>query len=207
MLQHREKIKHELVANMRHRSQGRWVGVSRAQPAASAQPSASESVPGSPSSARRQGTAPAAKASPAKTSDAGDDDSRSAHPSLAEEEEEPQVKGEDIENTEVIQKILEGLRGEAFQTARDIGLVLLCQYDGIDHPIATIKTHVFPLQSEEASELFRQGQLRTGPLARQKDETMLSYAGIRPVTRKCRFQNLCELICLSSYLGFRALSS
>ena len=73
---------------------------------------------------RRQGTAPAAKASPAKTSDAGDDDSQSAHPSLAEEEEEePRVKGEDIENTEVLHKILEGLRGEAFQISACVSMM------------------------------------------------------------------------------------
>ena len=37
----------------------------------------------------------------------------------------------------------------------------------------------FLLQSQEASELFRVGQLRTGPLSRQQGESMLSYVSRR----------------------------
>ena len=56
VLQHRERAKRELATAQKIRSQRWWVGSSRAQPAASWRNSASESVPASLSSARRQGT-------------------------------------------------------------------------------------------------------------------------------------------------------
>ena len=66
--------------------------------------------------------------------------------------------------SECASKILEGLREDAFSIARDIGLQRLLLPDGIEHLI----------ESEEASELFRQGQLIAGPLAKQQGEPMLS---------------------------------
>ncbi|CAE7239872.1 unnamed protein product, partial [Symbiodinium natans] len=48
-------------------------------------------------------------------------------------------------------------------------------YDGIDHLIEASQRQVFPLQSEEALELFRVGQQQDGPRSRQSDESMLSY--------------------------------
>ena len=51
----------------------------------------------------------------------------------------------------------------------------LLRYDGRDHLVEEIRKQAFPLQSEEASELFRQGQLITGPLAKQPGEPMLWY--------------------------------
>ena len=63
--------------------------------------------------------------------------------------------------------------------ARDIGLESLSKYDGIEHLIEATQRQVFPLQSEEASELFRVGQQEDGPLSRQSDETMLSYMNRR----------------------------
>ena len=76
---------------------------------------------------------------------------------------------EEFDMSDCVQKILEGLRGDAFCIARDIGLDRLLRYDGIDHLVEEIRKQAFPLQSEEASELFRQGQLLTGPLARRAD--------------------------------------
>ena len=89
------------------------------------------------------------------------------------------VKVEELDMSDCVQKILEGLRGDAFCIARDIGLERLLQYDGIDHLVEEIRKQAFPLQSEEASELSRQGQLITGPLAKQPGEPMLSYIARR----------------------------
>ena len=55
--------------------------------------------------------------------------------------------------------------------ARDIRLDKLLKPGGIDHLIEEIRRQAFPLHSEEASELFRQGQHLTGTL----DEPMPSY--------------------------------
>ena len=88
-----------------------------------------------------------------------------------EDEQQPQYPdGEEDE---------EGLRGDAFLVARDVGLERLTQQDGIDLLIQKVKEHTFPLQGEEASELFRQGQLLTGPLSKQPGEPMLSYISRR----------------------------
>ena len=65
-----------------------------------------------------------------------------------------------MDMADAVQKMLEGLQGEAFLVARDIDLERLCRNDGL-------KQHAFPLRSQKASELFRQGKLRTGPLSRQ----------------------------------------
>ena len=69
------------------------------------------------------------------------------------------VSDTDVEMSECVSKILEGLRGGAVSIARDIGLVRLLKPDGINHLMEQIRQQAFPLQYEEASELFRQGQL------------------------------------------------
>ena len=89
------------------------------------------------------------------------------------------VSDADVDMSECVSKILEGLRGGAFSIARDIGLERLLKPDGIDHLIEQIRQQAFPLQSEEASELFRQGQLLSGSLAKQQGEPTLSYIARR----------------------------
>ena len=84
-----------------------------------------------------------------------------------------------MDMADAVQKVLEGLRGEALLIARDIGLERLCRNDGLEHLIEMVKQHAFPLRSQEASELFRPGQVRTGPLSRQAGEGMLSYVNRR----------------------------
>ncbi|OLP87405.1 hypothetical protein AK812_SmicGene31376 [Symbiodinium microadriaticum] len=136
--------------------------------------------------------------------DDGDAGAIPSHPSQVEDEDgsigdraftEPvmptmaDVSEEDIDMSECVSKILEGLRGDAFSIARDIGLNRLLKPDGIDHLIEQIRQQAFPLQSEEASEFFRQGQLLSGPLAKQSGEPMLSYIA----RRKRWWSTLCEL--------------
>ena len=89
------------------------------------------------------------------------------------------VRDSDLDMSDAVQKTLEGLRGDAFLIARDIGLERLLKHDGIDLLIQKVKEQAFPLQGEEASELFRQGQLLTGPLSKQSGEPMLSYISRR----------------------------
>ena len=79
----------------------------------------------------------------------------------------------------LVNKVLEGLRGDAFEIARDIGLEDLTASDGLKLLITRIRQHVFPRAQEEAKELFRAGQKAHGPLARQPQESMLSFVSRR----------------------------
>ena len=64
-------------------------------------------------------------------------------------------------------RVLEGLRGDAFLVARDMGLETLVAKGGLDELVERIRKMVFPRATEEARELFRTGQRVGGPLARQ----------------------------------------
>ena len=77
---------------------------------------------------------------------------------------EEQMAGEvDTLRAELVQKVLEGLRGDAYLAAQDLGVERLMREDGIDELIQVIKRMTFPLQSLEAKELFRAGQQNSGP--------------------------------------------
>ena len=80
---------------------------------------------------------------------------------------------------ETVLRVLEGLRGDAFQKAKDIGISALSQPNGLRTLIAEIKAMVFPLGTLEAQALFRSGQAIRGPLSRQDGESVVSYIGRR----------------------------
>ena len=80
--------------------------------------------------------------------------------------------------SEMVQKVLEGLREEAFELARDIGVDVLTQLGGLRKFVEKLRDIVFPRASEEARELFKVGQ-KPGSLARQNGESMLSYVSRR----------------------------
>jgi len=83
---------------------------------------------------------------------------------------------------ELVTKVMEGLRGDAFLMAKDLGLSALMDVGpptGLELLVEKIKEHVFPLRSHEARELFRLGQQASGPLSRQSAETILSFIGRR----------------------------
>ena len=83
---------------------------------------------------------------------------------------------------ELVTKVMEGLRGDAFLMAKDLGLNALMDVGpptGLELLVERIKEHVFPLRSHEARELFRLGQQANGPLSRQSAETILSFIGRR----------------------------
>ena len=80
--------------------------------------------------------------------------------------------------TEVVQKFLEGLREEAFELARDIGVDVLTQPGGLRKFVDKLRDVVFPRACAQARELFKTGQ-KPGSLARQNQESMLSYVSRR----------------------------
>ena len=80
--------------------------------------------------------------------------------------------------TEMVQKVLEGLREEAFELARDIGVDVPTQPGGLRKFVDKLRDVVCPRASEEARELFKTGQ-KPGSLARQNQESMLSYVSRR----------------------------
>ena len=107
-----------------------------------------------------------------KTSDAGSVKSTAALP--MDESTSYAIKA----RTEMVHKVLEGLRDEAFELARDIGIEALTAPGGLRDFISRMRNVVFPRAAEEARELFRAGQ-RNGALARQGGESMLSYVSRR----------------------------
>ena len=82
------------------------------------------------------------------------------------------------DRTSVVHKVLEGLRGDAFLVARDLGLEKLISPGGLDLLVDRIRAMVFPRASEEARELFRAGQ-KIGVLSRQYGESITSYISRR----------------------------
>jgi len=55
------------------------------------------------------------------------------------------------------QKVVEGLRGEAFDVARDLGFDILCGEGRLEALVEAMRYAVFPLKEAEAKEPFRQG--------------------------------------------------
>ena len=80
--------------------------------------------------------------------------------------------------TDMVQKVLKGLRDEAFLLARDIGVDVLTQPGGLRKFVDKLRGVVFLRASEEARELFKTGQ-KPGSLACQNQESMLSYVSRR----------------------------
>ena len=107
-----------------------------------------------------------------KTSDAGSVESTAALP--MDESTSYAIKA----RTEMVHKVLEGLRDEAFELAWDIGIEALTAPGGLRDFISRMRNVVFPRAAEETRELFRAGQ-RNGALARQSGESMLSYVSRR----------------------------
>ena len=70
----------------------------------------------------------------------------------------------------VVGQIVDCLRGDAHQTAMDIGMKTL---------IAGIKKLAFPMSRHEAKTLLKVGQNTKGVMSRQKRESMLAYISRR----------------------------
>ena len=89
----------------------------------------------------------------------------------------------------VTARLVEGLQGDAFQVARDIGLSKLEGESGFELLCSRLRSVIFPLQKQEAKELLRLGQMSGSILSRQSGEPMSSYIS----RRKRWWQTLKEL--------------
>ena len=81
-------------------------------------------------------------------------------------------------------KVCDGLRGDAFVAAQEVGFDNLCEIlDGRPCGIDTLTNHmrgmVFPWTEHESKELFRQYYRPEGPLSRQNGEDMKQYVSRR----------------------------
>jgi hypothetical protein len=82
---------------------------------------------------------------------------------------------------EAVSKVVEGLRGEVFVVAHEVGLSELWQEatgnvpSGITTLISQMKETVFPLATHAAKEIFRQYCKPSGPFSRQIRESMKQY--------------------------------
>ena len=74
-----------------------------------------------------------------------------------------------------VTKIIEGLRDDAFTTAKDLGEKALYQENGVTLLIETIEKKLFPKRLQEALKMYKQGHLATGPLDRQPGEQFDSF--------------------------------
>ena len=89
---------------------------------------------------------------------------------------------------EAMSKVVDGLRGDAFIIAKEVGLDNIWDMgddhcaSGVDTLIQAIKLSVFPLTTYEAKELFRQYCKPSGSLSRQNGESMHQYVSRR---RRC----------------------
>ena len=96
---------------------------------------------------------------------------------------------------EAASKVVDGLRGDAFVVAQEVGFenlwspqeVAIDSGDdtakaGIEKLIEAMKASVFPLTNHEAKEMFRQYCKPTGSLSRQNGESMTQYISRR---RRC----------------------
>jgi hypothetical protein len=86
---------------------------------------------------------------------------------------------DDSEKRRAVNKVVEGLRGDAFDLAMDIGLARLMEDGGLTDLIALIRKTIFPIEAQEAKVLFALGQKPYGPMTRQSNESMVSYASRR----------------------------
>ena len=89
--------------------------------------------------------------------------------------ETPVLCPDEDERKKLGARVCEGLTGEAFKCAMDIGLTELGKQDGVPQLVAKLRTLIFPQQSSEARELYKIGQQKHGPLSRQQSESMTSY--------------------------------
>ena len=88
---------------------------------------------------------------------------------------------------EALSKVVDGLRGDAFVAAQEVGFDNLCEIvdgrpRGIDTLIHHMRGMVFPLTEHETTELFRQCCRPGGPLSTRNGESMKQYVSRR---RRC----------------------
>ena len=93
--------------------------------------------------------------------------------SIAEEDQKAQRLDQ------LVSKVIDGLSDEALKVAMDLTEEQLAATTAIDTLVAAMVEHVSKFKSDEARELFKAGSRTTGPLTRQRGETMSSYIARR----------------------------
>ena len=88
------------------------------------------------------------------------------------------------DRTRVMSQIIDGLRGDAADIARDIGDEQILKEDGLTVLTEALRQHVFPRKEAEAKLLYRHGHKHKGLLTRQAGEPVANY-----VTRRRRWWN------------------
>ena len=66
----------------------------------------------------------------------------------------------------IINQVVDGLRGDALQTAQDLGISELIKDDGLNILVKSMTAMVFPQKNLEAKELYDVGHQKTGILCR-----------------------------------------
>ena len=79
----------------------------------------------------------------------------------------------------VMSKIIEGLRGDAQNKAKDIGVTDLLADDGYKELTEALRKSIFPKKLAEAKVLYQQGHKMKGGLSRQPSEPMVNYISRR----------------------------
>ncbi|CAE7686304.1 GIP [Symbiodinium sp. CCMP2592] len=69
--------------------------------------------------------------------------------------------------------------GDAYIVAQDLGHAVLKKENAIEEIIEAVKKQIFPLQAQEAKELYRVGSGVGGVMSNQPGESMTSYTGRR----------------------------
>ena len=79
----------------------------------------------------------------------------------------------------VMARVIEGLRGDAKDIARDIGVTDLLADDGFKKLKEAIRKNIFPKKLAEAKVLYKHGHKKKGVLSRQPAEPMITYISRR----------------------------
>ena len=97
------------------------------------------------------------------------------------------AKAED--KSRVMSQIIEGLRGDAADIVRDIGVVDVLKEDGLTVLTEALRKHVYPKKAAEAKLLYRHGHKQKGILTRQPSEPVANY-----ISRRRRWWNQLKVL-------------
>ena len=103
------------------------------------------------------------------------------------------TKAEDLKGLGA--KILEGLRGEAFSIARDLGPGTISAENGAEKILDALRLNTFPNARRQAKALYLAGHKSDGILTRQRGESMYSYCQRRRTwyDRLTKCDNECKI--------------
>ena len=85
------------------------------------------------------------------------------------------AEDKDSKRTELASKIVDALRDDAMKIAMDLGRPKLITADGMPKLVEKMGAQVNTKSELEATELYKEGGKKKGPLSRQHGESMLSY--------------------------------